>query len=134
VYQISVTLNIWSGPGLWPWQKFTGVQNQPEIGMILLCGWKPISPEWARWVLIMHEAHFTIKLSTEIKGLDIYYTFDCTNPDSFYPKYSGEPIKFPLGATQLNVITYRDGKPIGKQVNIKKEELANRINERRHEY
>jgi hexosaminidase len=77
---------------------------------------------------------FTIKLSTEIKGLDIYYTFDCANPDSFYPRYTGEPIKFPLGATQLNVITYRDGKPIGKQVNIKKEELANRLTERRHEY
>jgi hexosaminidase len=75
-----------------------------------------------------------VKLSTEIKGLDIYYSFDCTNPDNFYPKYQGEPIKFPMGSTQLNVITYRDGKPIGKQINIKKEELASRLNEKRHEY
>lgn len=77
---------------------------------------------------------FSVKLSTEIKGLDIYYTFDNTDPDNFYPKYAGEPLVFPLGATQLNVITYRDGKPIGKQINIKKEELAVRLNARRHEY
>ena len=77
---------------------------------------------------------FTVSLSTEIKGLDIYYTFDLTNPDVHYPKYTGTPIKFPVGATQLNVITYRDGKPIGQQVNIKKEELAKRLDQGRHEY
>jgi hexosaminidase len=77
---------------------------------------------------------FTVGLSTEIKGLDIYYTFDLTNPDSHYPKYTGTPLKFPMGATQLNVITYRNGKPIGQQVNIKKTELAERLDQGRHEY
>jgi len=77
---------------------------------------------------------FSVKLSTEIKGLDIYYTFDDTNPDKDYPKYNGEPIKFPFGATQLNVISYRDGKPIGQQINIKKDELASRLNAGRHVY
>jgi hexosaminidase len=77
---------------------------------------------------------FSVKLSTEINGLDIYYTFDGTNPDAFYPKYQGQPIQFPMGSTQLNVVTYRNGKPIGKQVNIKKDDLATRLNARRHEY
>lgn len=77
---------------------------------------------------------FTVGLSTEIKGLDIYYAFDLTNPDQHYPKYTGTPVKFPMGATQLNVITYRDGKPVGQQVNIKKEELAKRLDQGRHEY
>ncbi len=77
---------------------------------------------------------FTVALSTEIKGLDIYYTFDLTNPDAHYPKYTGTPVKFPIGATQLNVITYRDGRPIGQQVNIKKEDLAKRVDQGRHEY
>ena len=77
---------------------------------------------------------FTVSMSTEIRGLDIYYSFDNTNPDAFYPKYTGEPVKFPMGATQLNVITYRDGHPIGQQVNIKKEELAKRVDQARHEY
>jgi hexosaminidase len=75
-----------------------------------------------------------VSMSTEVNGLDIYYTFDNTNPDLHYPKYDGTPVKFPLGATQLNVITYRNGHPIGQQVNIKKDELAKRVDEGRHVY
>ena len=75
-----------------------------------------------------------VGMSTEVSGLDIYYTFDMTNPDKFYPKYDGTPVKFPLGATQLNVITYRNGHPIGQQVNIKKEDLMKRLDQGRHVY
>jgi hexosaminidase len=75
-----------------------------------------------------------VGLSTEIKGLDIYYTFDNTNPDAFYPKYKGTPLSFPIGATQLNAITYRDGKPVGQQINISKDELTKRLDDRKHEY
>ena len=75
-----------------------------------------------------------VKLVTEIPGLDIYYTFDNTNPDAYYPKYNGTPVTFPMGATWLNVITYRNGHPIGQQVNISKDELTKRLDEKRHEY
>ncbi len=44
---------------------------------------------------------FSVKLSSEINGLDIYYTFDGTNPYPYYPKYTGEPINWPGGATQI---------------------------------
>jgi hexosaminidase len=77
---------------------------------------------------------FSVKISSEIKGLDIYYTFDGTNPDPWYPKYSGEPINFPLGATQMTANTFRNGKPIGKQVTIKKDDLTVRFNQGRHQY
>jgi hexosaminidase len=77
---------------------------------------------------------FAVTMATEVSGLDIYYTFDQTNPDAHYPKYDGTPVKFPMGATQLNVITYRDGHPIGQQVNIKKEDLAKRVDQGRHVY
>jgi len=77
---------------------------------------------------------FAITMTTEVSGLDIYYTFDQTNPDKHYPKYDGTPVKFPTGATQINVITYRDGKPIGAQVSVKKEDLAKRVNEAHHVY
>jgi len=33
-----------------------------------------------------------IVFTPEIKGLDIYYTFDCTFPDKFSAKYDGNPI------------------------------------------
>jgi hexosaminidase len=71
-----------------------------------------------------------VQLSTEIKGLDIYYTFDNTNPDNFYPRYTGQPLSFPAGALNLNVITYRNGKPVGEQFTISKEELQKRLRDR----
>ena len=77
---------------------------------------------------------FTVDMTTEIKGLDIYYTFDNTNPDLYSTRYDGTPVRFPLGAAQLNVITYRDGRPVGQQVNIRKDELSRRIDQGRHVY
>jgi hexosaminidase len=75
-----------------------------------------------------------IRLTTEVQGLDIYYTFDDTRPDAFSPKYDGQPLVFPKGAAQLNVITYRDGKPIGEQIDLPKDDLEKRAAEKHHEY
>ncbi|GHN00784.1 hypothetical protein WSM22_22730 [Cytophagales bacterium WSM2-2] len=66
-----------------------------------------------------------IELSTEVKGLDIYFTFDETNPDKFYPKYVS-PLSVPKDAVTLKVITYRNGKQIGKQINMPIDELKKR--------
>ena len=66
-----------------------------------------------------------IELSTEIEGLDIYYTFDNSFPDNFYPKYT-EPLIAPKDASTLKVITYRDGKPIGRLITVPIEELKTR--------
>lgn len=68
-----------------------------------------------------------VKLSTQMPGLDIYYRFDETNPDNFSPKYEGEPLVIPKGASMINVITYKDGKPVGKQINCPLSVVAKRI-------
>ena len=54
-----------------------------------------------------------IEITTEIAGFDIYYSFDNSFPDKYYPKYTGA-LTPPKDAVQLKVITYRDGKPIGR--------------------
>jgi hexosaminidase len=77
---------------------------------------------------------FGVTLTTEVKDLDIYYTFDNTNPDQFSPKFDGKPIQFPVGATYLNAIAYRDGKPIGEQINVPKDILQKRLDEKHHVY
>ncbi len=79
-------------------------------------------------------SNFGVTLTSEVKGLDIYYTFDGTNPDQFSPKFDGKPIQFPVGATYLNAITYRDGKPIGEQINVSKDVLEKRLDEKHHVY
>jgi len=69
--------------------------------------------------------HLKIELSTQIQGLDIYYSFDNSFPDNFYPKYT-EPLTPPEDAVMLKVITYRDGKPIGRMISMPIEELKKR--------
>ncbi len=68
----------------------------------------------------------TVDLSTEVEGLDIYYSFDNSNPDNFYPKY-GSPLSIPKEASWLKVITYRDGKPIGRQIDVPVADLQRRV-------
>ncbi len=57
-----------------------------------------------------------IEISTEMPGLTIYYTFDGTNPDNFYPKYTGVPLDIPKGASEIRAIAYRRGRPVSKQI------------------
>jgi hexosaminidase len=68
----------------------------------------------------------TIELGTELDSLDLYYTLDNTIPNEYYSKYNG-PIVFPDGADQFRVISYRNGKPIGRLISIKTEDLMKRV-------
>ena len=70
--------------------------------------------------------HLKIELNTEIKGLDIYYSFDNSFPDNFYPKYTA-PLNPPKDAVMLKVITYRGNKPIGRMISMPIEELQKRV-------
>lgn len=67
----------------------------------------------------------TVMLSTEVEGLDIYYSFDNSYPDRFYPKYTG-PVAVPKDALLMRVITYRGKEPIGRMNNMPVAELKKR--------
>ena len=69
-----------------------------------------------------------IQLSTEIEELTIYYTFDNTYPDHHSMLYiKGEKLSIPKDADTFRVITYREGKPIGRIITIPVVDLAKRI-------
>lgn len=72
-----------------------------------------------------------VELATEIKGLDIRYTFDNSFPDQFYPKYTA-PLLVPRDAYMLRVITYRGDKPVGRMITITVEELKKRAIHKRN--
>jgi hexosaminidase len=73
------------------------------------------------------QGNLLIQLSTEIEGLTLYYTFDNTYPDHHGPMYrSGEKLSIPKDADTFRVITYKDGKPMGKMITISLEELMKR--------
>jgi len=66
-----------------------------------------------------------IKLSTEIEGLSIHYSFDNSFPDQYYPKYNA-PLTVPKDAAAIKMITYRDNQPTGRMIVIPIAELRKR--------
>ena len=70
-----------------------------------------------------------VTLTNEVPGLDIYYSFDNSFPDRFYPKYT-EPLVVPSDARRLRVITYRGKQPIGRMVTMPIDELQQRVDRR----
>lgn len=68
-----------------------------------------------------------IAIDTEVKGLRVYYSFDDCSPDEFYPEYQGQPVLIPKGAHHIRAISYRNGKPVGRELNIPLEGLLKHI-------
>ena len=75
------------------------------------------------------DGQLKIDLSTEIKGLDMHYTFDNSFPDRFYPKYT-EALTPPKDAVMLRVITCRGDKPIGRMMTIMISDLKQRADKK----
>jgi len=59
-----------------------------------------------------------IRMTTELSGCDIYYTFDGTNPDPFTSKYAGQPVPIPGDASVVKAIAWRGGHPSGRLLTL----------------
>ncbi|QMU26920.1 beta-N-acetylhexosaminidase [Adhaeribacter radiodurans] len=59
----------------------------------------------------------SIALSSEVEGLDLYYTFDNSFPDRFYPKYT-EALVPPKDAVMLRVVSYRGKEQVGRMITM----------------
>ncbi len=60
----------------------------------------------------------SVKLQTELKNLDVYYTFDGTDPDNFSLRYTGGLLATPIGATDIKAVSFRNGKQLSKIINV----------------
>lgn len=116
---------LWSGPAKSDWNKFwPRVEkhfvraDQAEIKYARSMYNAIVTP-------YLLDGKLLVELDSEIAGTDIYYTFDNTDPDKFTPKYT-EPLSIPKDATWLRIVTYRDGKPVGKVITLTTKELARR--------
>lgn len=123
---MALSESIWSQPEQKNWNQFVSrVEKQMER----------LDISEIKYSRSLYDPIFTAKkdekgnlqigLSTEVDGLDIHYSFDETEPDKYYPKYS-TPLSVPKDATHLKVITYRDGKQMGKLINMPVAELNSR--------
>jgi hexosaminidase len=66
-----------------------------------------------------------LEMDGEVPNLDLFYSLDDTMPDTFSTKYD-KPLELPDGPVTLRVITYRNGKPIGHLITLKREALEQR--------
>lgn len=66
-----------------------------------------------------------VDLSTEVEGLDIYYSWDNSFPDRYYPKYT-QTLVAPKDASTLKMITYRGKQVIGRMMVIPVADLQKR--------
>jgi hexosaminidase len=66
-----------------------------------------------------------LEMETEMPDIDIFYTIDDAMPDHHCSRYN-QPVTLPEGPITLRVITYRNGKPMGHLITLKREELEKR--------
>jgi len=75
-----------------------------------------------------NEGNMLIELDTEIEGLDIYYSLNNTYPDHHSLLYKmNDKLAIPKDADTFRVITYRDGKPIGRIITVSLADLTKRV-------
>jgi hexosaminidase len=71
-----------------------------------------------------------VRMTTELSGCDIYYTFDGTNPDRFMPKYAGEPVAIPGDASVVKAIAWHGDHPSGRMLTLSVKDLTARLDRR----
>jgi hexosaminidase len=123
----AIAENAWSPTTVKNWDNFVSrVESQ----------FKRFNAEEVKYAPSMYDPDFIpsynadstvkIELKNEVNGLQIHYSFDNSYPDKFYPVYTS-PLTVPNYATQIKLITYRDGKPIGRMISMPIAELKRRI-------
>jgi hexosaminidase len=67
-----------------------------------------------------------VQFETELDNLQLYYSFDNTFPDYFYPAYKGGSVYPPAECSMMRVVTYRGKQKMGNMITITREELEKR--------
>jgi hexosaminidase len=70
-------------------------------------------------------SNLLLTMESEAPNIDIYYTINDAMPDKYTSLYT-QPAELPEGPITLRVVSYRDGKPIGHLITLKRDELERR--------
>ena len=73
----------------------------------------------------LKEGKLLLTMESEAPDLDLYYTIDDAMPDAFTSKYT-HAVQLPAGPITLRVISYRNGKPLGHLITLRREDLEKR--------
>ena len=123
---LAISESLWTPKAKKNWNDFTNrVEKQFERLDVAEIKYAPSMYDPIFAVSKTADSLLQIKLSTEVNGLDIYYTFDNTFPDRFYPKYTS-PLTAPKESVMLKVITYKGKQPVGRMIAMPIDELQKR--------
>lgn len=61
------------------------------------------------------DGNLSIELGSELDDVELYYTFDNTNPDSHSIRYTA-PFSMPESSTRLRIQSYRNGRKVGDMI------------------
>ena len=115
---LAISESVWSAKSKKNWDKFVPrVEKQFARFDVQQIKYAPSMYDPIFSYSLDVKKSVVVALSSEIKGLDLYYSFDNSFPDQFYPAYT-TPLVVPDEATNLRVISYRNGKPIGRMITI----------------
>lgn len=107
------------------WENFVSrVENQFERSDIAKVNYSKAIFDAIIKISVINDK-LLLTMETEVPDLVIYYSLNDEMPDNFTPKYT-VPVEIPDGPVTLRVITYRNNKPIGHLITLKREELERR--------
>jgi hexosaminidase len=76
------------------------------------------------------DGRLQVQFDTEINDLQLYYSFDNTFPDNFYPPYKGGALYPPSECSMMRVVAYRGKQKMGNMITITREALEKRANKK----
>lgn len=122
----SIAETAWSNPDLKNWSHFV---NKVEHHIDLFeKDEKQISKAFRDPYVTFKKMNNKIycEMTCEVEETTIYYTFDQTFPDKKSAVFT-IPFEVPEGEIMIKAITYKDGKPYGRLINLNWAEVSRRI-------
>ena len=123
---MSIAETLWSPKEKKNWQKFSEkVEKQFEILDALNVKYAKSMYDPIVTTVSNTKGELIATMEGEVDNLKFYYTIDESMPDNFSNEYT-QPFIVPADVTILRIISYRNGKPIGKMLHIPMESLQQR--------
>lgn len=123
----AVSESVWSPAAKKNWKDFTArVEKHFERYNIAGIKYAPSMFDAVAKVNKDTNGGLKVDFERELDELDVYYSFDNSFPDNYYPRYTGTPVAVPKDAATLKFISYRNGKPLGRMIMITRDDLQQR--------
>jgi hexosaminidase len=123
----AISENLWSNPKQKNWENFVKrVENHFDRFEYAGIHYSTAMYDPIIRVTKNSSGNLVINMTTEVEGLELYYTLDNAWPMYYYNTYT-EPIVVPEDVDTFRVVSYKNGKVVGKVITLTAEQLNQRV-------